>query len=58
MPVFNEDRFLAKAIENILTQDYQNMEILISDNCSTDKSYEIAQSYQKQDKRICFIKKF
>jgi len=36
----------------VLAQSYQNWELLVSDNCSQDKTYEIAQSYAEKDKRV------
>lgn len=45
IPVYNGDRYLAKAIESILQQTYQPLEIIVVDDGSTDNSAEIAQSY-------------
>jgi glycosyltransferase involved in cell wall biosynthesis len=39
--LYNGDRFLAAAIESILNQTFQDFELIISDNCSTDRSEEI-----------------
>lgn len=52
LPVFNRSDFLAVAIESVLQQTYANFELLISDNCSTDRSFEIASEYADQDSRI------
>jgi len=52
IPVYNESKNLASTIENIINQDYMNLEILISDNDSTDDSFDIAQSYVDKDNRI------
>jgi glycosyltransferase involved in cell wall biosynthesis/radical SAM superfamily enzyme YgiQ (UPF0313 family)/Tfp pilus assembly protein PilF len=54
MMVFNGARFLAKSIEAILSQDYKNFELIISDNASTDRSQEICREYQAKDPRIHF----
>ena len=51
-PVYNGERFLAECIESVLAQTYENWEYIIVNNCSTDRSLEIAQSYAKQDTRI------
>src|SRR5699024_11167570 len=40
------------AIESIVKQTWQNLELLIVDDCSTDDTLEIAESYAKKDKRI------
>jgi len=52
MTVFNAATFLTKAIESILSQDYENFELIISDNASEDGSSDICQKFVKHDKRI------
>lgn len=56
MPVFNTDRFISCAVDSVLAQTYLNWELIIVDDCSSDKSYEIAEGYTKKDKRIKLIK--
>ena len=51
-PVYNGEKFLAECIESVLAQTYKNWEYILVNNCSTDRSLEIAQSYAKQDTRI------
>jgi glycosyltransferase involved in cell wall biosynthesis len=51
-PVYNGDKFLAECIESVLNQTYPNFEYLIVNNCSTDRTLEIAQSYARKDSRI------
>ena len=46
MPVFNCENFVAEAIESILNQTFDNLELLIIDDCSTDKTVEIIKSYK------------
>lgn len=45
MPVFNEARFIAEALDALVAQSYPNVEILISDNCSTDDTQKICEEY-------------
>ena len=45
MPVFNEERFISDSLDALTNQDYPNLEIIISDNCSTDKSSQICKDY-------------
>ena len=44
MPMFNEERYVRAAIESILEQTYQNLELIIVDDYSTDRSLEICAS--------------
>jgi glycosyltransferase involved in cell wall biosynthesis len=51
-PVYNGEKFLAECIESVLAQDYQHWEYHIVNNCSTDGTLRIAQSYADKDPRI------
>ena len=51
-PVYNGAQYLAECIESVLAQDYTAFEYDIVDNCSTDGTLGIANSYAKQDARI------
>jgi len=51
MTAFNRENYIAEAIESVLASTYQNFELIIVDDCSTDKTAEIAQSYT-YDKRV------
>jgi glycosyltransferase involved in cell wall biosynthesis len=51
-PVYNEEKHLAECIESILAQSYENWELVIVDNCSADRSVEIALRYAAGDERI------
>jgi glycosyltransferase involved in cell wall biosynthesis len=55
MPSYNKAPFLAEAIESILAQTYENFELLISDDGSTDESAAICADYAEQDSRIRFV---
>lgn len=55
-PVFNCEKYLAQFIESILSQSFQDWELILVDDGSTDKSVEIAQKYVKKDKRINCIR--
>ena len=52
MPCYNAERYIAQSIESVLAQTYPNWELLITDDCSTDKSVEIISKYSKTDDRI------
>jgi glycosyltransferase involved in cell wall biosynthesis len=51
-PVYNEEQCLAECIESVLAQTYQNWDYAIVNNCSTDRSLEIARHYAAKDPRI------
>lgn len=51
-PVYNGEKYLAECIESILAQTYPNWDYVIVNNCSTDRSLEIAQYYARQDSRV------
>lgn len=55
IPVYNEEKYLAETIESAINQSYKNIRIIISDNCSTDSSFEIASKYVNADNRIELI---
>lgn len=55
-PLYNCSAFLEQTIQSVLSQSYQNWEMIIVDDCSKDNSLEIAQRYEAQDKRIRVIR--
>ncbi len=52
MPTYNVEPYVAEAIESILNQSYSNIEFVIVDDCSTDKTFEICKRYAEKDSRI------
>lgn len=52
MPVYNGSRFIAEAITSILTQTFEDFELIICDNASTDETREICLQFAAQDVRI------
>jgi glycosyltransferase involved in cell wall biosynthesis len=52
MPVYNAEAFLAETLDSILGQTFQNFELVISDNASTDTTPEICRTYAQADRRI------
>ena len=52
MPTYNSARYLHESICSILSQDYDNIEFIIIDDCSADDSWEIIQKYAQTDSRI------
>ena len=56
MPVYNGELFIKRAIKSILSQTFTDFELVISDNASTDSTYQICQNFMKNDKRIRLFK--
>lgn len=54
-PSYNSAQYIGRTIDSILQQTYKNWELLIIDDCSTDNSREVIQSYVNQDARINLI---
>ena len=54
IPTYNYVRYLPEAIESVLEQDWRDLELLISDDCSTDGSGEVIAQYAAKDSRIRF----
>lgn len=52
MPVYNGERYLAQAVESILSQTYTNLELLILDNGSSDGTAGIIAGYARRDHRV------
>jgi glycosyltransferase involved in cell wall biosynthesis len=55
LPVYNGEKYLAESLDALLGQTYEDFELIISDNASTDGTAEICRRYGKQDSRIRFI---
>ncbi|NCN07794.1 glycosyltransferase family 2 protein [Candidatus Falkowbacteria bacterium] len=55
IPVYNCEKYLKEAVNSVLNQTYQNFEIIIINDASTDKSQKIAEKFVNQDKRIKLI---
>ncbi len=49
LPVYNGENYLAESIDSLLGQSFEDFELIISDNASTDDTADICRSYQKQD---------
>jgi len=56
MPVYNGDRFLKQALDSILAQTFDDFELIISDNGSTDGTQEICKAYAARDQRIRYYR--
>jgi hypothetical protein len=56
MPLYNTERYVVEAIEGVLRQTHRNLELVICDNRSTDKSVEIVEGYARRDSRVRLVR--
>jgi glycosyltransferase involved in cell wall biosynthesis len=56
MPVYNGEHFVSEALDSLLAQTFQDFEIVIADNASTDRTGEICRSYASRDPRIRYFR--
>ncbi|MEG4026328.1 glycosyltransferase [Microcoleus sp. S13C4] len=52
MPLYNEERYLRQMLDSLISQDYDNFELIISDNASFDSTCQICQEYAAKDDRV------
>ncbi len=55
MPVYNAEKYLADAIDSILNQSFEDFELVVCNDGSTDGSVAILEAYAKKDSRVVFI---
>lgn len=55
IPVYNTEKYITQCLESVLNQSYQNLEILIIDDGSTDSSGEICDRFGREDSRVKVI---
>jgi len=56
LPVYNGERFLPEALDSLLGQSFQDFELIVSDNASTDSTAHICRMYAARDGRIRYIR--
>ena len=57
IPVFNGEPFLDRCLSSVINQSYNNIEIIIINDGSTDNTQSICESYSKNDPRVIIINK-
>lgn len=55
--VYNVEEYLKRCLDSLVTQTYENIEIILVDDCSTDNSLQICYEYAKSDSRIVVVEK-
>lgn len=56
LPVYNGEEYLAESLDALLGQTYEDFELVISDNASTDGTEDICRTYAAQDARIRYLR--
>jgi glycosyltransferase involved in cell wall biosynthesis len=56
LPVYNGERFIRETLDSILNQTFQDFELIISDNASTDSTESICQEYAANDPRVRYYR--
>lgn len=56
LPVYNGEKYVAEAMDSVLAQTFQDFEIIISDNASTDRTGEICRAYADRDPRVRYYR--
>jgi glycosyltransferase involved in cell wall biosynthesis len=55
LPVYNDEKYLSKALDDLLSQTFPDFELIISDNGSTDRTGQICQQYAASDHRVYYF---
>jgi len=56
LPVFNEEKRVNKILNFLFRQSYKNFKIIISDNCSNDRTLEICKKWKKKRKNLIIFR--
>jgi cellulose synthase/poly-beta-1,6-N-acetylglucosamine synthase-like glycosyltransferase len=56
MPVYNADQFVDEALKSLVTQSFEDFELTICDNASTDNTQDICRAYGARDGRIRYLR--
>ena len=55
IPAYNAENFIVKTLESVLSQTYQNIEVLVVDDGSTDTTAKIVKSFSQKDNRVSLL---
>lgn len=56
IPTYNMKEYLKQAIDSVLSQDYSNLEIIVSDDCSTDGTDEMMKQYYQMNPKVKYFR--
>ena len=57
VPVYNAEEYLNRCVDSILNQEYEDLELILVNDGSTDRSGEICQAYEAKDPRVILLAK-
>jgi glycosyltransferase involved in cell wall biosynthesis len=57
LPVYNGGKYLAESVDSLLGQTYRRLELVISDNASTDSTRELCEGFAAQDSRVRYSRR-
>lgn len=52
IPVYNTEKYIARAIDSVLNQTYKSLELILVDDASTDNTYQVCETYAQKDARV------
>src|SRR5690349_1993835 len=55
VPAYNASRTLGETIESVLAQSFSNLELIIVDDGSTDRTQDVVSEYEHRDERIIYV---
>lgn len=55
IPIYNCEKYLEQCLNSVISQDYKNLEIILINDGSDDKSFQISENFRKKDNRIRLI---
>lgn len=57
LPIYNKERFFDRCMDSIFAQTYNNLEIILVNDGSTDRSDEFCKKYANTDNRVVYVTK-
>ena len=57
IPIYNDEKYLEQCLDSVIKQTYKNLEIILVDDGSTDRTPEICEQYREKDSRIRVLHK-
>lgn len=56
MPTYNQEQFVAEAIQSVLDQDFEDFELIVGDDASNDRTAEICREFERKDSRVRLVR--